>query len=326
MPLSEAQRAVRATGIGSSEIGAVAGLSPWAAPIDVWCVKRGLAEVPETDAMRRGTALEPVVADLYAAEYLVQGERLYTPDCVWRDSTEGTLRHGAEPWILASPDRVVIRYDDHLRVVDRRLVEIKTASFRTAHHWGAGHDQVPPWYRAQIEWQMLVTGVRTCDLVVLFGVDDLRVHRIEADDELAAQLVAIGRAFWCCVERGEEPSVDGTESYRSYLEQRFPRAWVPLEPAPPEAEDVARELADARRELEAVEQRVARAENQLLALLGEREGFVGRGWKATWKAPAAGSVSWKAVAEALGAKDRKDLITANTAAPSRRFRFTTKEE
>lgn len=320
--LTDAQKAVRRGGLGSSDIGAVAGLSPYARPIDVWLVKRGLAEVPETAPMRLGTALEPVIAGLYAREHLAPREILAAPGDVWHGTTDGTLAHPAEPWALATPDRVVCAGTMEIGIA--RLVEIKSVGWRSARHWGTEHDDVPAWYRAQIAWQMAVTGVGTCDLAALIGGEELRVYRIERDAELEAMLLDVGRAFWRRVERGEEPPVDESESWRRHLEARFPRAAAGLLTATREAEEIAARLADARARRAAAEADEERAANELRAAIGDAEGIAGDGWRATWKAPAKGTPAWKSIAMELGAEECPELVAMHTAAPSRRFTFTTK--
>ncbi len=324
--LTDAQKALRRSGLGSSDIGAVAGLSPYAGPMDVWLVKRGLAEVPETEAMRLGTALEPVIADLYEREHVERGDALHGllrhPQHVWPSTVDGTLAHPSEPWALATPDRVVDLYDAQLRAVGRRLVEIKSVAWRSAHHWGDAHDDVPPWYRAQIAWQMAVTGVGVCDLAALIGGAELRVYRIERDVELEAMLLDVGRAFWRRIERGEEPPVDESETWRRHLEARFPRAAAGLIAATREADEIAARLADARARRAAAEADEERAANELRAAIGDAEGIAGDGWKATWKAPKAGTPAWKSIAMELGAEGRPEVIAQHTAAPSRRFTFT----
>lgn len=310
--LTPEQRELRKMGVGSSDIGAVAGLSPYASPLDVWLQKRGLATVEENEAMRWGTAMEPVIAQAYEREHLAEGEVV---------CTSGTVRHAEEPWILATPDRIVT--DARFRPV--RLVEIKTVSHRSAHHWGEAHDEVPPWYRAQIEWQMLVTGVTTCDLAALIGGAELRVYRITQDRDLAAMLVEIGRRFWGHVEAGTEPPVDGSPAWRSYLESRFPRVRGAIRPATPEAEAIAARWRDARARKDAAEADEERAANELRAQIGDAEGIEGDGWRATWKAPKAGTPKWKDIATALGAETQPELVAQHTAPPTRRFTFTEKK-
>lgn len=310
--LTAEQIELRKTGVGSSDIGAVAGLSPYASPLDVWLQKRGLATVEENEAMRWGTAMEPVIASTYERAHLADGEVI---------CTSGTVRHADEPWILATPDRIVT----DSRFCPVRLVEIKTVSHRSAHHWGDAHDDVPPWYRAQIEWQMLVTGVTTCDLAALIGGAELRVYRLTHDPELAAMLVTIGRVFWRHVEAGTEPPVDGSPAWRAYLEARFPRERGAMLRATPAAEEIAARLADARARKSAAEADEERAANELRAVIGEAAGVVGDGWQATWKAPKAGAPKWKDIATELGAEGRPELVARHTAPPTRRFTFTEKK-
>jgi putative phage-type endonuclease len=327
MPLTEAQLAFRLTGVGSSEIGAIAGLTPpsYTRPIDVWATKLGLATVAETEAMRWGTLMEPVIAQAYAAQHCAADEQLLMPSDVWPDTVDGTLRHSSEPWILASPDRVVVTEADGCRTITR-LVEIKNVASRSAHYWGDENDDVPPWYRAQIEWQMLVTGIDTCDIAALIGGSEFRVYRIHRDPEIAAMLVDAGRRFWRCVETQEPPPIDGSESWRRHLETRFPKERQETIRATQEADDIAAALASSRGQLKTAKEEVSRRENELRAFLGESESVEGDDWRATWKAPAKGATKWKEVAMELGAKSRLDVVAKHTGTPTRRLTFTWKGE
>lgn len=317
MGLTLAQLEARRHGIGSSDIGTVAGLCPWASPIECWEVKRGLRTVEETRAMKMGTVLEPVIANLYAEEALSAGESLTFPETVW-PSIDGTLRHTTEAWILASPDRVVVR--DGAPV---RLVEIKTASGRNAHHFGGDYDAIPDHYRAQIEWQMLVTGVERADLAVLIAGEEFRVYRgIERDPVMADALVTIGRAFWRSVLDGEAPPVDGSEGYADYLARRFPRASTEERVATEAMDAYGEELGRVKGEIAVLEAREKLLSNALRLAIGDADAIVGTGWRATWRAPAGGVVSWKDVATVLGADSRPEVVAAHTKAPSRRFVYT----
>ena len=316
MSLTPEQLAFRMTGLSASDIGAVAGLSPYATPLDVWLVKRGLATVPENAAMRMGHVLEPVVADLYSHD-LAEGESIALASDVWPESVNGTVRHATIPWVLASPDRVVMR--DGVPV---RLIEIKTVSARMAHKWGDAADDVPAGYRAQVEWQMLATGVETVDLVPWisgWGGPEVRTYRFTAGPHLQAMLLAIGRKFWQCVVEGREPPVDGSESWKNYLAAKYPKNRGDLVPSAPEHETLASEILSLSSESKRIESRMEILENQMREAIGEHDGIEGDGWRATWKAPAAGTPAWKAIAAALGAEAHPEIIAANTAPPGRRF-------
>jgi hypothetical protein len=88
--------AARRTGIGASEVAAVLGLSPYESPLDVYCRKLGLVpEKAETEAMRWGLRLEPLLAAEYA-------ERTGYPLV----ATQVFLRHPDKPFLLATLDGV----------------------------------------------------------------------------------------------------------------------------------------------------------------------------------------------------------------------------
>ncbi len=315
MSLTAAQHAVRMTGIGASEIGTVAGLVPYAKPIDVWLVKRGLREPFEgNQATRMGTALEPAIADIYAAEYLGPGERVAQPSEAWPDAVDGTLRHPDHPWVLASPDRAVMVGD---KVV--RLVEIKTAGPRTAYLWGDAHDAVPNGYRAQVEWQMAVTGVPVVDLVVLLAGEEVRAYRIERDPELWEYLLRIGREFWRLVQEGIEPPVDGSESWKAYLAARFPKGSGVLRPATGDEAEMVEELTRLKRDAKELKARTDALENRIKAAVGDDDGITTDTLCATWKADSVGHVAWKAVADELGAEKRPDIIAKHVGTPPRKL-------
>lgn len=317
MSLTAAQHAMRMTGIGASEIGTVAGLVPYARPIDVWLVKRGLREPFEgNQATRMGTALEPVIANIYAAEYLGPGERVVQPSEAWPDAVDGTLRHPDHPWVLASPDRAVMVGG---KVV--RLVEIKTAGPRTAYLWGDAHDAVPNGYRAQVEWQMAVTGVPVVDLVVLLAGEEVRAYRIERDPELWEYLLSIGRDFWRRVQDGIEPPVDGSESWRDYIASRFPKG-EGLRTATADEAALIEALDTVKRSIRELEEREADIENRLKLAIGNSEGIVTPSLRATWKADKTGPVAWKAVAEELGAADKPEVVARHVGVPTRKLKVS----
>ena len=166
MTLTAEQLALRQTGIGASEIAAVAGLDPHRTPLDVWMLKRGLAgPFAGNEFTRWGDRLEAVIAGAYAE---ARGVLLDTRD---------TLRHAGEPWMLATPDRVVLDSAG----AEERLLQVKNRGLRQADRWGEpGTDQVPDAVAAQCHWEMAVTGLALCDVAVLIAFVEmlLRLNRV----------------------------------------------------------------------------------------------------------------------------------------------------
>lgn len=310
MALTDAQRQLRRRGIGGSEIGAVAGLSPYATPLDVWRAKVEGAVIPETPAMRRGRLLEPAVAEWYAEETGAELREV------------GTLQHPTRPIVIASPDRLA-------RLAgEERVLEIKTAAGRLAEQWGRpGSDEVPAHYLAQVAWEMAVTDLPRADLAVLIAGEDFRIYRFERDLELEGYLFELAERFWVdCVEAGRPPALDGSEAARRWLHLRFPEERGPVRQAGPQEEHWAAELREALAQADAAERRVETARNHLKALIGDAEGLLGRFGTVRWtRSRSSTRVDWEAVARAAGASDAQVAAHTSVVPGPRVFRPSWKE-
>lgn len=189
--------AARQHGLGGSEVAAVVGLSPWESRWSLWHRKSGLlGPVEETDEMRWGTILEPVIAAHFAAQH---------PELAVRPV--GTWCHVDRPWQIANPDRLCFARqpgDDGPR---RMVWEGKTA--HDSDGWGTpGTDEIPVHYRCQVQWYMDVLGVEVAYLSVLIAGSDYREYVIDYDPYDAAFLREAGRAFVDSVAAGERPDLD----------------------------------------------------------------------------------------------------------------------
>ena len=178
--------AQRRTGIGGSDAAAVMGLSKWRSPLSVWLDKTGQSvDDEESEPMRWGTLLEPVIRQEYATR---TGRTVIAP---------GFQRHPRHEFMVANVDGVTVE--------DRRLVEVKTA--RTADRWGEpGSDQVPEDYLIQTQHYMAVLGLSVADIAVLIGGSDFRIYTIEADTELQDMIVEAEARFWQSVIDREAPA------------------------------------------------------------------------------------------------------------------------
>lgn len=257
MTLSAEQHELRRTGIGSSEIAAVCGLDPWKSAHAIFGEKRRLFERGEPSlVMRIGNLAEELVAQLYAEE---TGSELDRSD---------TRRHPEQDWILATPDRLVRG--------KRRVVEVKWVGWRSAERWGQDEDAVPPYVRAQVEWQMGVLGYEEAHVAALLGGEDFRIYQIKRCVPLWERLAEIGARFWHDnVLAGAQPAIDGSEGARDVLEAMFREHRPPLAVAPPEADPWVEQLLTAKKTIATAEDEKATAENQLRALIGEADGITG---------------------------------------------------
>lgn len=278
--------AMRATGIGASEIAAIVGLSPYTSPLDIYCRKRGLTEeFTGNTATKWGIALEPVIAEAYTAETGIE----LTGD------GRTTVVHPVHPFALCTPDRIA---------ADRsRVVEIKTAGIRMADKWGEpGTDAVPEEYLAQTIWQMAVLDIDAADIAVLIGGNDFRIYSVARDRELEDALIEAGRKFWHeNVLAGEPPAPRDSDEYARVLTAKYPFDRIAdLVVAEPDTEFAAaclREIRETIKELEADERE---AENEIKAAIGDHAGIVGDFGKITWKATKERAVTdYKALCSSL---------------------------
>lgn len=311
--LTAEQKAIRQTGLSASEVASVAGLNPFASPIDVWLQKptpEREAIIPDDDPFGPtdvGNELEGAVLRLYSKR---------TGHSV--EPCRETLRHPELPWVLATPDAFVD---------PTHLVEIKCVGPRMAPDW----DEGPPSYvYCQALWQMLVTGAQVVDVAALFGPTEYpRIWPVARDEDLIADLVEIGRRFWFeHVLTNIPPPPQPDEDRSAYLAKRFRQLRGDyVEPtgdalrallALGEQERAAATAADeAKRTLDALR-------CQIKELIGEHAGArMPDGSRYDWKAPATGSISYKAIAEALAPFGviPPDVLAAHTSRPERRFAF-----
>lgn len=282
MTLTAEQTTIRSRGVGSSEIAAIAGVNPYQSIHDVWLVKRGLATFTGNLATRMGSMIEDAIVHEYCDMMRAEGEPSETANF------RTTFRHPDEPWILASPDRLVFG--------KRRLVEAKNVGFRSMSYWGTAEDALPENYRCQVEWQMGVCdavsrlGMTTepepieCHVVAWLGGCDMRVYRVQRDLRLWNLLVGMARTFWHDnVLANVAPEVDGSEGAKRMVHALFRESWKPLEPANDVESELAERLRETSREVERVGAREEELKTRLKASIGNREGILGSGWKITWK-------------------------------------------
>lgn len=157
---SEEWLEARNRGIGGSDIGTIAGVNKWQTAGELWAYKTGrIPPVEANAAMEWGNRLEPVILDKFADEH-PEFELL-------RDV--GSWRSKEFPWQLANPDAIAIG------VTQPWLIEVKTAKFD---YWKG---DVPPSYRAQVQWYLDVLGLDNALVVVLFGGRDYKEFHIEAN-------------------------------------------------------------------------------------------------------------------------------------------------
>ena len=263
---------VRKSGLGSSDAASAVGLNPYKSQLELWLEKTGQgAGLPALDVQDDthptywGTLLEPIVAAAYTKRTGLRVRRV-----------NAVLQHPQHPWMLANVDRAVVGSDEV------QLLECKTCGLNGAKLWREG---VPEYVQLQVQHQLAVTGKRAADVAVLVCGNELRVHRIERDDELIARLIELEAQFWRLVETRTEPPADGSESAGHALQALYPQdsgATVDLR-SDAQLSQAFAQLLTARNELTQAQEREALLKQRIQQAMGE----------ATRALFDAGEVSWK---------------------------------
>jgi len=214
--------------LGSADIAGVLGISPFATPLSVW--ERKVAQEPEQPDPSREKffsirkRMEPVVGEMLQDQLGVPLSRLS-----WAEPNRYT--DPFMPWMkaevdaeFASADPLVGKFPAFasLPVSEPVNVEIKTVNARARHLWGEeGSEDVPPYYAAQVYWQMMITRRNVAILAAFFGLDELRVFPIvrtaAADQAIAAMRLEAIR-FWSrnVLDRIPPPPVNLEEIQKMY--------------------------------------------------------------------------------------------------------------
>ena len=241
----------RRTGIGGSDAPVVLGLSRWRTPYELWREKRGEGDPqPESDAMRWGRALEPLVR----AEYIERtGRSVVVPDAI--------MRHARYPWMIATLDGITD---------GGRIVEIKTA--RSSEGWGEpGTDEVPDVYIVQVQHYMIVTGAPVADIAVLIAGHEYRQYEIQADTELQQAIIEAEAEFWQRVESGEPPDPVTEEDAR----RRWPRSSEgAARIADSETAELVRRLHEIQGSIDSLSAAASEIKTQIMAAMGDAERLI----------------------------------------------------
>lgn len=306
----------RMKGIGGSEMAAILGLSPWQGPHDIWARKTGrMPEQEDTFRFKVGRLFEAPIAQLYCDREKVSLARI-----------DGLIKHPTAP-IVGTPDRLIVSGKN-------RGVEIKTSSPAFRHQWGEEYtDDVPAYYLIQCATYMMLTGMDEWDLVPLFGFNerDLMVFRIKRDVELESMLIEEATNFWNRYVLGnEQPPITGSDGCTRYITRRYPKNTLDVRDADEEETKTITALVKARQDTQYAESIEKDYENQVKAMIGEREGIWSVSGKFTWKkAKDRPVVDWEKAAWGLvnilpDPDEGKKIVEANTTTKegSRVFRYS----
>lgn len=245
----DAWLAERRKGIGASEAPAALGLSPYQTPFGLWCLKTGaVPPAEETEAMRWGSRLEPVLAEAFAESTGLEIAR-----------SQVFRRHDGRPHLLATADGLT---------ADGDLVELKTISAFKAGELGEdGTDELPDHWLVQAQQQMYVFGRPLVRFGVLVGGQRFRTYTVHRDDALLDAIIPRLDRFWSQVTSNTPPEATGRDA--ATLASLRPSEGTRVELASPLLPGVASEYEEAGRLIRQLEEDRRALKARLIEAMGD---------------------------------------------------------
>jgi putative phage-type endonuclease len=268
----------RKKGLGSSEVACVTGENPFKSAYKLWLEKTGIEEPEDLSnsfLVNRGTHLEPIA----------------------RSKAIKALGVNFEPLYFIDKEKSYFRYSSDGYAKDtNELIEIKCTSDKN--HNQAKLGEVPPYYKAQLQWGLSISKANKIYYVSYnpgdIDGDDLVIIDVLPDQEYIDMLRKKCDEFWQLVESKTPPEL--SDSDYELIESK-------------EFELAALALKQAKEELKLAEDRKDYLEKELLKIIGNKKRVKGYGCKiATIQRK--GSVDYKSIPELIGVnleKYRKSL-------------------
>jgi putative phage-type endonuclease len=197
--------ALRATGIGGSDVGTITRCNPWQSPFALWAKKTGRIsdDISGSEAAEWGTRLESVVLDKFAEEH---------PELIIHREV-GTWKHNEREWQLANPDAIAFNPEKQ----EWSIIEIKTSRYED--DWSEG---VPAYYRTQVQWYMQTFGIKSAFVATLFAGSKYREFELEASEFEQDTNLAEVEKFRKFLDSDTQPDYDGALSTYQTIRELHP--------------------------------------------------------------------------------------------------------
>jgi putative phage-type endonuclease len=234
--------------VGGSDIGAIAGLSPWESQITKWAKKTGkISDSFEPSmAMRLGTKLEAPILEIFAEDH---------PEL--EIFTTGTWGHKEFEWQRANPDALYRKPDGTWGIIEVKF---------SRDYWS----EVPQHYRAQVLWYMNVFGIQEAKLVALAG-SSYQEFEVEWDSFEATSLIAAAYRFRESVLNETMPDWDGSNSTFETIRAMNPK----IEDGEEHLDELGVNYFNALTDYEKAERKLTELKSRVLkAMGGKKRGIV----------------------------------------------------
>lgn len=168
--------------IGSSDVATVMGVNPWATRSDLYNAKINNIQKEESESMRWGTILEPVILQ----EFLIRNPIF---DEEYMVLTQHYQQHSKYNFIGGTADAIFGSKNGTGNV----LAEIKTTNEFSHRKW---QEELPINYRYQCQFLMGLNGCISTVVIVLVAGQKLRNYNIRFDKILYEDIISESAKFW----------------------------------------------------------------------------------------------------------------------------------
>ena len=295
----------RQKSIGSSDAGAIMGLSKWKTPFEVFIEKT--EEITEDKEVSEAAHFGNKLKDVIAKEFTLR-----TGKKVRRENK--CLTHKEHPFITASIDRRVL--------YENSILLCKTVSGFLGKEWE--DEKVPLDYIVKCQHSMAITDTEKCFAAVLIGGQKLLIKEIYRDEKLIEEIIKAEIKFWTTyVVKNLPPPIDGSLAYERFLKGKYPMSTEGsvITFKAKYKNKVIRYLG-LKDKIKALEEKAKALENSLKEELGEAErGNIGD-FIVLWRAVFSNRIDSKAL------KDNYPYIYKEVSkeTSSRRFEIKTKKD
>ncbi len=241
----------RRKGIGGSDAATIMGVNPFACEMDLWLDKIGqFSEESESEPAYWGKLLEDVVAREYTKRTGAKVQRV-----------NAILAHDEYDFMLANIDRKIVG--------QKKGLECKTTSAFNKWPWKEG--DVPPYYYAQAQHYLAVTGWDEWGMAILVGGQWYIATDVYRNEDYIKDLTEKEKAFWNLVQTNTPPEFDGSDASSRVVANMYPTGDGSVKELPDEAFELIRQYDDASIAESDAQRLKDEAANKLKALIGEAE-------------------------------------------------------
>ena len=195
--ITDKQRKERMNYLGSTDMAAILGVSPWANSYDVWLEKTGKVIMnKQSESLLAGSIFERSVLDW--------AEQKLGP--LRRDEDDGKGgRQNIELKCIGFP---IVDHPDALVIKSGNPVEGKTAGLfgPLTENYGEGEDELPDRVIVQCHVHMLAANKEVCHVPVFLGGRGFVMYQVLWDEVIGNAIKDAALDFWECVENDEPPA------------------------------------------------------------------------------------------------------------------------